>query len=168
VSFLDFLGTSGAMPTELSILGSVMQFAGASQQGTDAQGSKQYQADQMRQNGGQAQASAQRTAADIDQQTKMVVSRSLAVAAASGGGASDPTVINLIAQNTAAGAYRKAVALYNGDETNRADQMKADSLEYEGKTAKNGGLLSAGTSLLAGVSKAASLYQRFGGGVPGI
>jgi hypothetical protein len=164
--FLDFLTASGGAAAELSILGGALQAAGSLQQGMDTQQAKQYQADQLRQNGGQAQASAQRTAADIDRQTSLLVSRALAVAAASGGGASDPTVVNMIAQDAAVGAYRKAVALYNGDEANRASQMKADSLEYEGKSAKVGGLLASGTSLLSGASKAASLYQKFGAGAP--
>jgi hypothetical protein len=165
--FLDFLSGSNTGAQDLSVLGSILQFSGAIQQGQQSQHASEFQADQLRQNGGQAQASSQRTAAEIDRQTQMVVSRSLAVAAASGGGASDPTVVNLIAQNAAEGAYRKAVALYNGDEANRGDQAQASAREYEGKSAKVSGYVAGASNLLSAGAKSASLFQRFGSGAPG-
>lgn len=165
--FLDFLTSANGGAADLAILSGALQFTGAMMQGQQTQQAKQFEADQLRQNGGQAQAAAQRTAADIERQTQMVVSRSLAVAAASGGGASDPTVVNMIAQNAAEGAYRKAVALYGGDEKKRSADTQADALEYEGKNARAGSLLAGGSSLLAASAQAASLYQRFGNNQPG-
>jgi len=167
MSFLNFLSGANTGAEDLSILGSILQFTGTIQQGNAIQRASQYQADQLRQNGGQAQAAAQRTAADVDRQTQMVVSRALAVAAASGGGASDPTVVNLIAQNTAEGAYRKAVALYGGDETNRVNQMQADAREYEGKSARVAGYVSGASNLMMAGARGKSLFDRFGGGAPG-
>ncbi len=94
-----------------------------------------FQADQLRTNAGQAQAAAQREAIDIDRQVQLNASRALAVAASSGGGASDPTVVNLIAQSAADGAYRKAVALYEGDEQARAMRLDAAGVEIGAKVA---------------------------------
>ena len=164
--FLDFLDFNKSGAQDLNVLGGILQFAGTISRGQQAQAAGQFQADQLRQNGGQAQAAAQRTAADVQRQTEMVVSRSLAVAAASGGGASDPTVINLIAQNASEGAYRKAVALYGGDEANRTARLQADAKEYEGKSARMGSLISGATNLLNSQAKSASMFQRFGGGGP--
>jgi hypothetical protein len=165
-NFLSFLSGSNAASEDLSILGGILQFTGAIQQGRQTQDATQYQADQLRINGGQAQASAQRTAADVDRQTQMVVSRALAVAASSGGGASDPTVVNLIAQNAAEGAYRKAVALYGGDEANRVDQAQASAKEYEGKAARASGNMMGAANLLMAGAKTKSLYQRLNGNTP--
>jgi hypothetical protein len=163
-SFLDFLSKIGG--PELSMLGTAMSVGGAVAGGIEARQAAGFQADQLRINAGQAQASAQRSAIDIDRQTQMVVSRALAVAAASGGGASDPTVVNMIAQDAAEGAYRKAVALYQGDDAARGMKMQADAKEHEGAQSLVTGGLSGASNLLTGMSRQASLYQRFGGGGP--
>lgn len=139
--------------------------------GQQARESADFQAAQLRQNAGEAQASSQRAAFDIDRQTQIVNSHALAVAAASGGGASDPTVVNLIARNAGEGAYRKAVALYQGDERARLMNLQATAKEYEGRNvAANSNLVAAAQglrgvgSLMQGYAKGASMYERFGGG----
>lgn len=141
--------------------------------GRQAAQAASFQAAQLRQNAGQAQASAQRQAFDVDRQSQYIASTALAHAAASGGGASDPTVVNLIARNASEFAYRKAVALYQGDDKARLDNLQADAKEYEGANTKANSdkvgyaqLFSAGTTLMKGSARDASLLQRFGGGGP--
>lgn len=143
--------------------------------GRQAQEANQFQADQLRQNAGQAQASAQRVAEDEDRKTALVNSAALASAAASGGGASDPTVVNIMARTAGEGAYRRAAALYQGDERARTMNLQATAKEYEGKDiALNsdmvgaGQAFGAGTTLLKGMARGSSLYQRFGGGGPSV
>jgi hypothetical protein len=103
----------------------------------------------------------------------MIASTALAHAAASGGGASDPTVVNLIARNAGESAYRQAVALYGGDEAARTMQLQADAREYEGKQAQVNSYanataqgMGARATLLKGMAREASLYLRFGAGGP--
>lgn len=141
--------------------------------GVQAAQAAQYKATQLRINAGQDQASAQRSAADVDRQSQLVASRALAVAAASGGGASDPGVVTILARNAEEGAYKKQVALYQGDEKARVENMQADSTEYEGKTTKLNSTLVAGsqlfgaaTTLMKGQARDQSLRQRFGMGSP--
>jgi hypothetical protein len=141
--------------------------------GQQAMQAAQFQAAQLRQNAGQVQASAQRQAFDVDRQAKYVASSALATAAASGGGASDPTVVNLMARNAGEFAYRKAVALYQGDDKARLMNLQADAKEYEGETtAANSDKVAAaqflqgGASLLKGSARDSSLLQRFGAGGP--
>lgn len=141
--------------------------------GQDARAAAEFQAAQLRQNAGEAQASSQRVAIDADRATQLANSRALAVAAASGAGASDPTVVNIIARNAGEGAYRKAVALYQGDERARMMNLQATAKEYEGKNVASNSTLVAGaqalhgvTGLMQGYAKGASLYERFGGGGP--
>lgn len=131
-----------------------------------------YVSAQLRQNAGQAQAASQRQAFDIDRQTQMIQSRALAVAAASGGGASDPGVVSIMAQTASEGAYRKAMALFNGDDKAAGMESQAEAAMYEGKVAKNNTIVSgalqtgsAATSLLRARSQGNSLYARFSGGL---
>lgn len=77
----------------------------------------------------QVVAAAQRDALEERRRAEILASRALAVAAASGGGASDPSVANLIADIESEGAYRAAVAMYQGE-------SKARQLKYEGALAK--------------------------------
>lgn len=143
--------------------------------GIQARQAAQYQATQLRQNANSAEAASQRTAFDIDRQTQFITSRALAVAAASGAGATDPTVVSLIARDAGQGAYERAAALYGGADRARLDRESADAKEYEGKTTlvnslEVGAAAYAGgaTNLLKSQARGASLFQRFGGGGPSL
>jgi hypothetical protein len=132
-----------------------------------------YQSAQLNQAAGQARAASQIEAQDVQRRSDRLASRALAVAAASGGGASDPTVVNTIAGIAQEGAYRKAVALYKGDEEARKLTMQAEATQYEGKSkafgermTAVGGFMGAGTSLVKGMAKQASLLEKYGGGGP--
>ena len=132
-----------------------------------------FQAAQLRQQAGQALATSQRQAFDVDRQAQYIASAALATAAASGGGASDPGVVSLIARNAGEMAYRKSVALYEGEDKARALGLAADAKEYEGANVKANSnqvgmsqLFTAGTSILRGAAREGSLFQRYGGGGP--
>ena len=94
-----------------------------------------YEAEQYRQQASAAQAYGQITAAEERRQAKLAISRTLAVAAASGAGASDPTVVNLVARQAGEGAYRSSVALWEGEDRARQYRMSAEAREYEGDRA---------------------------------
>jgi hypothetical protein len=150
------------------IVGAMGQF----QYGQAAQASDNFQADQLREQANDAQASGQRQAAIDERQARYVASNALAAAAASGGGASDPTVINLIAGIAQEGSYRQQVALYQGDERGRLLRMQAAAREQEGankarQSSLMGGtsLLSAGASLLRSAAKD-TMYERNKGDGP--
>lgn len=138
-----------------------------------AQKALAFQAAQMRTNAGQALAASQRDAYNVEREAEYTASHALAVAAASGGGASDPTVVSLMAKNAAEMAYRKQVALYEGQESARAMETGARARDFEGASAKAEGTrgavssaFGAGTSILRGYARDASLLQRFGGSGP--
>jgi len=130
----------------------------------------QFQAAQMRVNALDAQASAQIAAHDIQRQQDYATSRALAVAAASGGGASDPTVINLIARTAGEGAYRRSVALYEGKSKAQALNAQADATEYGGSLAVDSGNKSKSAYDLAALTTitkgATSLFSKYGGDGP--
>ena len=121
--------------------------------------------------GGLAIAVSQRQALEERRQADLVASRALAVAAASGAGVSDPTVVDLLARTRGEGVYRANVALYEGEA--RARSMRI--------AAAGGGGFDEGRSLQAGFNAAAagalfrggaglyarSLYDRYGLNGPG-
>ena len=138
-----------------------------------------YQAAQLRVNAGQAQAQGQAASVDEMRRSRLIQSRALALAAASGGGASDPTVIHLISNLALEGELARRTQLYNGDERARSLRNQALATEYEGLTnqyaginAQNAANASADAISTAGkwqvastlVSGAASMAGRFSGG----
>lgn len=165
--------TLNAFSAGFNVFGSVFGALTSLDEGAAERRAAEYRAAQLRVNAGQAQAGAQREAITADEQAKRIASRALAVAAASGGGASDPTVVNIIAGIAGEGAYRKALALYQGDERARALLQQADTSEYEGKIAEIGAqrdafgkLVGAGSSTVRGIARGQSLYEKYGGGGP--
>lgn len=171
-----FSAQNGASPW-LSAGGTLLSAYGQSQSGISHAewgqqqlAASQFQAEQLRQNANTALAASQRDAFTQGQQTQIVNSRALALAAASGGGASDPTVVNMMARTAGEGAYRQAALLYGGDERARQMNMQANATEYSGEASaqnankvNNASQLGAITTLMKGGS---SLYSRFGGGGP--
>ncbi len=176
MNFMDILNNSqtlNAVSGGVQVAGDIMGGLSHAEYGQQAQQAAMFQATQLRQNAGQAQASAQRSAYDVDLQSKYTASSALAAAAASGGGASDPTVVSLIAKNAGEFAYRKSVALFQGDDKARTLNMQADAKEFEGQNIKDNSdavataqYFKAGTSLLKSAAQGSSLLQRFGGDGP--
>lgn len=159
--------------TGLGVFGHLWGAFGDLAAGRDAHRAASFEAEQLRQNAGQAQAASQRVAITADEQSKLVASRALAVAAAGGGGASDPTVVNLIAGIAQEGAYRQALSLYQGDERARQLQTQADATEAGGAAAEAAGVRSAigktigaGAAAIKGIARGKSLLEKYGAGGP--
>lgn len=88
----------------------------------DARNARQYGKAQQayaEQTAKQVFASSQRDAMEEKRRAKLLASRALAVA---GGGASDPTVMNVIADIEGEGAYRAAMEIYGGE--SQADKIR--------------------------------------------
>ena len=122
-----------------------------------------FVAKQMEINAGTAQAIGQREAAEEMRQAKLVQSRIMAVAAASGGGASDPSVMNMISSQAGEGAYRAALAIYRGDDKARDLNMAAMAKRYEGEAAKSAGKTRAIGTL---IGTASTLFSKYGQAAP--
>lgn len=81
-------------------------------------------AKQLRYQAGQTRASSQRAAAEERRRARLLDSRARAVAAKSGAGVSDPTVVNLRGDIEARGEYNALSRMYEGE-------TEAGSLELE-------------------------------------
>ena len=101
----------------------------------------------------------------------LLASRTLALAAGSGAGASDPTVVGLMSEIYAEGAYRSALAMYEGEEEARSLGVAAQARRLSGKSAASAALtegkstakasnLSMFSTLLSGGS---SFLDKYGG-----
>lgn len=123
------------------------------------------QAKQLEHQADVEQAGAQRSAADERRTARYVSSRAQAVAAAGGGSVSDPTVTNILADIGTEGEYRSLTALYNGDETALALRRQALAVKKAGKAAMQSAVLGAASG---GLSFGSSMYEKYGGGGPGI
>lgn len=113
-------------------------------------GALDYEADQLAQNANQQIAAAQRTALDARRQAMLVQSRALAVAAAGGGGATDVSVVTNMGRIAGEGAYRSAVAIYDGEDRARVLRMQAEAKRYEGALALQSGEYTADAYRLKG------------------
>jgi hypothetical protein len=163
------------LPAAMSIFGALLGKSGADDaaeatrnQAALSRRAAEFTAVQLEQRGGQAIAVSQRQARAGDLQTDLITSRQLAVAAASGGGASDPTIQNLIAKTSATGAVRRAMDLYAGEEQNRQLRLQAAAARYSGDLGIQAGNAKASAyetqgnaSLLAG---AGGLFAKYGMG----
>ncbi|MHB0965498.1 MAG: hypothetical protein ACYC36_03500 [Bellilinea sp.] len=160
----------GAAGTVLQTIGQLGAGKAAKAAGQRQQVAYNFQAAQLDDQANNAVATAQRSARDETRRAELIASRALAVAAASGGGASDPTVVHIISDIKGEGAYRSSVAMYQGEERSRQLKIGASAKRYEGSIAAQAGLdkqsaykTNAFGSLASG---ALSLYGKYGKGGP--
>lgn len=158
----------------LIVGGTVLQGIGMMQAGKAAaaagqaqQQAKNYEAKQAEINAGQERAASQRESIRRRRQETMIQSQLQARAAASGGGATDPTIVTLAEDIAAEGEYSALTALYEGEDRARALESGATLSRYEGGVAAAAGkakqkayTISAIGSALTG---AGSLYGKYGG-----
>ncbi len=158
----------GAVSTVMSMNAQEEQGQAAAAVARRKQQEANFEAAQLDQDAGQAKAVSQRQAEGENLQAKLINSTALARAAASGAGASDPTVLNILAKTSATGAYRGSVAMYEGEEQARLDRMRAAALRFSGDVgiadavvasrAANSGAMA---TLFAGGAKGASMYSKY-------
>ena len=165
-------GVFGYLPVSLQAIGAFTNLVGSFQSasaarisGQRAQVEAQFEAAQLKQQAGQAEAAGTYAADEQVRQTALIQSKALAVAAANGGGVSDPTIVNLLSRNAGEGAYRAAVALYDGESRARSLNMQAASKIYEGQLASDAAGQKAKGYEIGGVSKlfgtGASLFANY-------
>lgn len=136
----------------LSGLGTIIGAAGQLNAGNASMQAAQYSAAQMRQNASQTIAAGTANVQGQMLQTQMLQSRALAVGAASGAGALDPTVVNLVSQIAGYGAYNAGMATYNAQSRAAAQQNEANATVFSGQQAQTASRWKAGSTILTGAS----------------
>lgn len=162
----------------LGAVGTIAQMGAASQQ-AEAQ---RMQADAMRQQAdterqvaaynaaeqtktaNEERAAAQRTALEQKRQTDLVQSKLQANAAASGGGASDPTVISLASDIEGQGTYQSLFSMYKGEARGSALEDQAAITRYSGNRKADAYLANAdATDVAADATESAGFASMLGG-----
>lgn len=133
-----------------------------------------FEAQQLEDSAIESRGTGMRGAADAALKTGQVNSETLARAAASGAGASDPTVMNIIARTAGEGSYRQALAMYEGEAQARLDVLRGAGLRYQGQnyeadaaTAANQSNLGALNTVLSGGDRMLSMYEKYWAGPRG-
>lgn len=166
-------------------VGSSLTVKGANQladaalvKGQRTKAAAEFEAGQLETNAGQAIAASQRVAAGQTLQAQYLASKAIAAAAASGGMATDPTVLNVVSKIAGEGALHATTALYNGEEQARqaraqayATRFAGDTAVIDSKTAADAYHTKAEAAKAAGVSTAigdaATLFSKYGKGLFG-
>lgn len=143
------------MSQVLAIGGKLVEGVGSIVSGNSQAKQLKSEAKQLERNAGLERATSQRQSIEERRQAELASSRALALAAASGGSADDPTVVNTIADIEGEGEYRALTALYNGDQSARGMEDEAAARRKEARNIKRasifkavGSVLSAGSSLM--------------------
>lgn len=130
----------------------------------------EFNATELERQAGIAVALGQREAMEERRVAEYAASRALAVAAASGGGVSDPTVVKLLADHKGMGAYKASLALYEGEERARQFRISAMSERLGGSGALEEGLAQARAyntrAIGMTVRTMGGLYAKYGGAGP--
>ena len=122
----------GALGSVVSFMGSIASANAMQAQAEAVQQQAQYKAKIDQIQGQQQVAAAQRKAQDQALQTKYAESRLQALAAGSGGGATDPTIINLGSNIAGQGEYNALSALYSGQSSQWAYNTQSGLDIYQG------------------------------------
>lgn len=119
-----------------------------------------YEASQADYLAGQAKAVSQRSAFEERRTAALAASKTLAIAAASGGSASDGSVVGILNGIYMEGAYRSQLALYAGEEQARSYNVMAESRRLSGKSAASAALQTgASAASAAGINQTSTLLN---------
>lgn len=154
----------------LSAYGTILAGNAAARQGEAQQTAFNYQADELRQQAGQTRAASQRTADNSRLAGDYAISRARAVAGASGGGVTDPTVNTVVGNLAGRSEYNALSDLFTGEERARGletqaglDNFQGDQAYRAGQTKKKLAYIQAGATVLGSGS---DLYSKYGMGGP--
>lgn len=152
--------TMTMMATVASVGGSVLSGLGQIQAGRAANTSAKFQAAQLEQKAGQDRATAQRAAIEERRKANIGISNAQAASAASGSGATDPTVLNITGGLAQQGEYNALSALFQGEEAARGAELQATSSRMQGKQAQKAGMTSGISTIIGGTGSA--LMSKYG------
>lgn len=144
--------TLTAISTFATVAGTGLSAAGAIQQGRYAEAAAEAEADALEQRADNERATASVAAANKAKEAQRLLSRQQAVAAASGGGATDPTVVDLMARTAGEGKMQEGQLVWEGQEKGRALDYQAVLQRAAGSQAELAGWIKAGSTILSSAS----------------
>jgi hypothetical protein len=136
---------AGVGASVLSGVGSLMSASATAE-------AQRAEAAMLERQAGETNAAAQRNAERKRKEAALINSRQQAVAAKSGGGATDPTVLDLMAGVAGEGDLQARSIQYEGAERGASLSYQAALKRMAAENAETAGYIGAGTSLLSGVN----------------
>jgi hypothetical protein len=169
MAYSDYLGLMLQVgSTILDTQGALARGDAAALIGQRRKAAAEFEADQLDIEAAQSRSAGMHLAQEEARKTLLINSAALARAAASGAGASDPTVIHLLTQNAGVGAHRAAMAMYQGEAQARVDRARAIASRFEGETAEldagaaqKAARYTATSTLMSGGLKTLSMYEKY-------
>lgn len=149
--------SAATVATYASIATAAIGAYSAYAQGEAAKNAADFEAKQMERNASEARAVAQREAVEQRRRATLAQSRALAVASASGAGALDNTLVDLIGDIGAEGELNSRSALYSGESRASGMETSASARRFEGSQTQRAGQMKAFSTLL---SSGSSLYGK--------
>ena len=139
----------GAAAAPMLVTGTALSAYGNYMAGQSAQEAADEKARQLGIHAQEARAAGIMAGEEELRKTKLMQSRILALAGASGAGAMDPTIVNLTAQTEAEGHLAAKMRRYNAESEARGMEMQASALRKEGEDYASAGRIRAAGSLLS-------------------
>lgn len=151
----------------LSAAGTLMGGNAAAEAGASARQSQYFKAKQEEMAAQESRASAQRAALDKGRETTLLQSQLQARAAASGGGASDPGILDLAGDIAGRGEYEALTEMFRGENRARGledsatgSRMTGDAAAAEGRAKRDASYFSAAGTLIGSAGSAYRTYNR--------
>lgn len=121
---------------------------------------RQMEARALERKAAEDRAAAQREAIRRSKESELANSRAQALAAASGGGATDKTVLDLMAGAAEEGEYQTQAAIYEGESRGRGLESQAEIERFKAQRARKAGNMRANATLLSGASSFAGAASK--------
>lgn len=133
-------------------IGTIAQASAAQQQAEAQARAQDMQAAAEERQAREREAASQRDAIERGKQADLVLSRQQAVAASSGAGATDPTVLQIMGNTAQTGAYQSAAAIYEGTAAAQSLDEKAAIDRYTAEEKRRAAPTLAAATMLSGIS----------------
>ena len=142
--------------TAMSAIGTVVEGVATVRGGRAAAAEAEIEAKQLDASGREELAAGQREGFELDRETALLQSKQQSLAAASGGGAADPTVLDAMDDVQREGKYRRNLAIYGATQRSRGLHAQAGATRRTGQAALQGSKFAAAGTILGGLGRAAS------------
>lgn len=153
--------------TLVSALGTIAAGSAAADAGARQQQAMEFRAKQEEQQAQESRAVAQRQALEKRREGTLLLSKLQARAAASGGGAADPTILGIASDISGRSEYDALFDMYKGENRARgledsavASRMSGAAALAEGNARRSASLFSAAGTIIGGAGSAYRQYNR--------
>lgn len=136
----------------MMMIGTGIQAGAGIARGASARQAGQYNADALDRQATDEVAAAQRVAAERRLETDRVISRQVALGAASGAGAG-PSLLDVVGDTAQAGEYRAQADMYAGEQRARSLRDRGRIARWEGDNAFRGSILEGVGSIALGAGR---------------